>query len=251
MTLFVISFLVCCLSVMTVRGRRGKWPDGMPVTRPRLVAVGGTYEGSEQRASDAYVVQERLVATADGAAGSVPGHAAAAVALGAVVAARPQHAGTRESDLAECARAAQRAVRDAAPSDPAPPSPAGTLDVIVLDGGETPRLRYAHVGGGVIWHCPKGGAPASLTEPAGGAPPPGAGVPSELDVAVGSVPIRPGDRVVVVTDGVVRALGTRRVADLLAEGSSPVACLDRFYDELAAAEPEEDATVVIADFVTV
>ncbi|MGP3956727.1 hypothetical protein ACTWPT_12060 [Nonomuraea sp. 3N208] len=61
MTFFVISFLVGCLSVMTVRGKRGKWPPGMPVTRPRLVAVGassGTYEGTHGRASDAYVVQE-------------------------------------------------------------------------------------------------------------------------------------------------------------------------------------------------
>ncbi|RVX38529.1 hypothetical protein EDD27_0842 [Nonomuraea polychroma] len=39
MTLFVISFLIGCLSVMTVRGKRGNWPPGMPVTRPEVGTV--------------------------------------------------------------------------------------------------------------------------------------------------------------------------------------------------------------------
>lgn len=257
MTLFVISILIGCLSVMTVRGKRGKWPSGMPVTRSRLVAVGGTYEGSHERASDAYVIQERLVATADGAtgaAGAEPGPAAAALALGAVVTARPQHAGTRERDLEECALAAHRAVRAGTLRKPATPDLVSTLDVIVLDPGESPRLRFAHVGSGVIWHCPKGAAPVRLTKShcfEDGRLERGLGLPSPFDAEVGSVPIRPGDRVVVVTDGVIRALGAQRVTELLAGGSSPAACLDRMYDELAAAEPQEDATVIIAEFVTV
>lgn len=96
MTFFVISILIGCLSVMNVQGRRGKWPPGMPVTRPRLVAVGGTFEGSRGRPSDAYVIQERLVATADGGTGPEAGHVAAALALAAVIAGRPQH-GARAS----------------------------------------------------------------------------------------------------------------------------------------------------------
>lgn len=254
MTIFVISILIGCLSVMTVRGKRGKWPQGMPVTRSRLVAVGGTYEGSHQRASDAYVIQERLVAAADGAAGSELDHTAAAAALGALVAARPQHTGTREQDLEECAQAAHRAVRDAALRDPAMPGLVSTLDVIVLDPGESPLVRYAHAGKGAIWHCPKGAAPVPLTTTHcfdDGPPPRALGLPSALDLEVGTVPVRPGDRVVVMTDGVVGALGVRRLTELLAVGSSAIACLDRLYDELAAAEPKEDATVIIADFVTV
>ncbi|MEU6714330.1 hypothetical protein ABZ897_22925 [Nonomuraea sp. NPDC046802] len=58
MTLVAISILVGCLSVMTVRGRQGSWPQGMPVARPRLMAVGGTSEGSQGQPSDAYVIQE-------------------------------------------------------------------------------------------------------------------------------------------------------------------------------------------------
>ncbi|WP_188189980.1 PP2C family protein-serine/threonine phosphatase [Nonomuraea sp. SYSU D8015] len=256
MTYFVMSILIGCLSVMAVRGKRGKWPQGMPVTRPRLVAVGGTYEGSHRRASDAYVIQERLVAVADGAAGSEPGHTAAALALGAVVAAGPQHARSPrapEQDLGECAQAAHRAVRSAALRDAAMPGLVSTLDVIVLDPGESPRLRFAHVGDGAIWHCPRGGAPTRLTtsRSADDGPPCGLGLPAALEPEVGAVPIRPGDRVIVVTDGVVQALGARRMTELFATGSSPVACLDRLYDELAAAEPKEDATVIIADVVTV
>jgi serine/threonine protein phosphatase PrpC len=253
MTFFVISILIGCLSVMTVRGKRGKWPDGMPVTRPRLVAAGGTYEGSHARPSDAYVVQERLVAAADGASGPDLGHAAAALALSAVVAARPQHAGTREQDLDECAQAAHRAARTAAPRDPAMTGLVTTLDVIVLDHGETPRVRFAHIGTGAIWHCPKGEAATPLTTSRHvdvGAPARGLGLPAALNPEVGSVPVRPGDRVAIVTDGVVRALGAQRLGQLLTEGSSPGACLDRMYDELAAAEPKEDATIVIADVVT-
>ncbi|WP_327584101.1 protein phosphatase 2C domain-containing protein [Nonomuraea sp. NBC_00507] len=250
MTLFVISFLIGCLSVMTGRGKRGQWPPGMPVTRPRLVAVGGTYEGVHGRASDAYVVQERLVAVADGAAGAEPGHTAAAVALGAVVAARPQRAGRREEDLDECAQTAHRALRTAALREPAGRDLVSTLDVIVLDPGESPRLRFAHVGNGAIWHCVKGAAPVPLTTAHSFGDGPllrGLGLPSALNPEVGAVSIHPGDRVVIVTDGVVRALGPQRMAELFTAGSSPAACLDRIYDELAAADPKEDATVIIAD----
>ncbi|MCK2220167.1 serine/threonine-protein phosphatase [Actinomadura sp. ATCC 31491] len=254
MTFFVISILIGCLSVMTVQGRRGKWPPGMPVTRPRLVAVGGTYEGTHGRPSDAYVVQERLVATADGGAGAELGHAAAALALAAVVAARPQHAGTREQDLDDCAQAAHRAVRNAALRNPAMPELTSTLDLIVLDPGESPRLRFAHVGNGAIWHCPRGGTPAPLTTSHcfdDGPPLRALGRPTALNAEVGTVAVRPGDRVVIVTDGVVRALGAQRLTELLDAAAPPVACLDRLYDELAAVEPKDDATVVIADFVTV
>ncbi|MEW9548212.1 PP2C family serine/threonine-protein phosphatase [Nonomuraea sp. NPDC050783] len=278
MTIFVISILIGCLSVMTVQGRRGKWPPGMPVTRPRLVAVGGTYEGSQARQSDGYVIQERLIATADGTAGQATGrgtgggagsgagggigggagselgHVAAALALAAVVAARPQHGGTREQDLDECAQAAHRAVRNAALRDPATPGLSSTLDLIVLDPGESPRLRFAHVGGGGIWHCPRGGRPVPLTTSHcfdDGPPLRALGRATALNPEIGSVAVGPGDRVVVVTDGVLRALGAQRLTELLAEGVSPAACLDRLYDELAAVEPKEDATVVIADFVTV
>ncbi|WP_170223670.1 SpoIIE family protein phosphatase [Nonomuraea turkmeniaca] len=257
MTLFVISFLIGCLSVMTVRGKRGKWPPGMPVTRPRLVAVGGTYEGTLGRASDAYVIQERIVAVADGAAGATggvqPGHTAAALALGAVVAARPQHAGSPhalEQDLDECAQAAHRAVRAAAVRDPAAPGLVSTLDMIVLDAGESPRLRFAHVGNGAIWHCVKGTAPVPLTTSHTSDEGPllgGIGLPAALNPEVGTVSVRPGDRVVIVTDGVIQALGAQRMAELFTADSSPVACLDRLYDELAAAEPREDATVIVAD----
>ncbi|MEV0385934.1 protein phosphatase 2C domain-containing protein [Nonomuraea sp. NPDC050643] len=253
MTLFVITILLGCLSVMTVRGRRGNWPAGMPVSRPRLVAVGGTYDGSHSRPSDAYVVQERLIAAARGVGGTELAHTAAALALGAVVAARPQHTGTRESDLDECVQVAHRAVRTSALRNPATPDLVSTLDLVVLDRGESPRLRFAHVGNGAIWHCPRGGEPRPLTTPHAFEDGPllrGVGLPSALNPEVGIVVLRPGDRVVIVTDGAVRALGVTRMKELLSDAASPVACLDRLYDEMAAAEPKDDATIVIADFVT-
>jgi serine/threonine protein phosphatase PrpC len=239
MTFISISILISCLSVMAVRGRRGPWPPGLPAARPRLSVVGGTYEGSRDRPSDVYVIQERLIAVADGGGRGLPGHTAAALALGAVVAARPQLNGTAEKDLGGCAQAARAAV---AGHEPALADPAAGLDLIVLDTGEHPRLRYAHVGAGAIWYCAKGGRPRRLTTGGG---PDGASEPE-----VGSVPLRQGDRVVVVTDGVVRALGAERLADLLADGRSPTACLDRLYDELSVSVPEEDATMLVADFVS-
>ncbi|MFG1704409.1 PP2C family protein-serine/threonine phosphatase [Nonomuraea sp. M3C6] len=248
-----ITILISCLSVMTVRGRRGNWPSGMPVTRARLVAVGGTYEGSYGPPSDAYVIQERLIAAAHGAGGTELAHTAAALALGAVVAGRPQHTGTREADLDECAQAAHRAVRTASLRNPAMPDLVSTLDLVVLDAGESPRLRFAHVGNGAIWHCAKGKEPQPLTTSHSFDDGPllrGVGLPSALNPEVGTVPLRPGDRIVIVSDGVVRALGVPRVQELLTAGVSPVACLDRLYDEMAAVEPKDDATVIIADFVT-
>ncbi|MGI5270224.1 SpoIIE family protein phosphatase [Nonomuraea sp. CA-218870] len=240
MTLISISILISCLSVMAVRGRRGPWPPGLPVARPRLSAAGGTFEGSHGRPSDEYVIQERLIAVADGGGRGRPGHTAAALALGAVVAARPQMAGTRAEELGSCARTAWRAALRA---EPALAEEATGLDLIVLDVGEHPRLRYAHVGGGAIWHCAKGGRPRRLTAA-------GTGQSGTAAPEIGSVPLRQGDRVVVVTDGVVRALGLERLLELFADGRSPTACLDQLYDELSVLEPDEDATMLVADFVS-
>ncbi|MFD2354320.1 SpoIIE family protein phosphatase [Nonomuraea ferruginea] len=163
------------------------------------------------------------------------GHTAAALALGAVVAARPQTAGTEEEDLGGCARAARDELALA--------ERATGLDLIVLDAGERPRLRYAHVGGGAIWYCAKGGRPRRLTRP-------GDGPVGTAEPEVGSVPLHQGDRIVVVTDGVVTALGAERMTALFADGRSPASCLDQLYDEMSVVEPEEDATVLVADFVT-
>ncbi|WP_336204216.1 PP2C family protein-serine/threonine phosphatase [Nonomuraea sp. LPB2021202275-12-8] len=254
MTFIVVTILISCLSAMAVHGRRGAWPPGLPTARPRLVAVGGTYEGSHGQPSDAYVIQERLIATADGAGGRDLGQAAAALALGAVVAARPQHTVRREADMDGCAQAAHRAVRTAAASTPAMSGLVSTLDLIILEPGERPCLRFAHVGDGAIWHCPKGAKPRPLTTAHtfdDGTSLRGIGLASALDPHIGTVPLRAGDRVVIVTDGVTRAIGVPRLTELLTDGSSPAVCLDRLYDEMAAVEPKEDATVVIADFVTV
>ncbi|MFI7633063.1 PP2C family protein-serine/threonine phosphatase [Nonomuraea sp. NPDC049400] len=246
MTFLAISILVGCLSVMTAR--QGNRPSGLPVARPRLVAAGGTYAGSRGQASDAYVVQERLVAAAHGTGGD-PACAAAALALAAVVAARPQY----EEELEECAQLAHRAVRTAALRDASAAGLVSTLDVVVLDPGERPCLRFAHVGNGAIWHCPKGAEPQPLTTSHafdGGPRLRGLGLPSAPNPEVGAVPLRPGDRVVIVSDGAIRVLGAARMKELLTGGASPGACLDRLYDEMAAADPKDDATVIIADYVT-
>ncbi|MEO3789196.1 SpoIIE family protein phosphatase [Nonomuraea sp. B10E15] len=265
----VIPILVGCVSVMTVRGRRESWPAGRPVARPRLVAAGGTYDGSRGRPSDAYVIQERLIAAAHGtgdAGGTGDAHTAAALALASVVAARPQRAGTREKDLGECARAAHRAARatglphatgptasGSTPAGSGGPGPVSSLDLVVLDQDQQPRLRYAHVGDGAIWHCAKGAEPRPLTTAHGsdgGLTTRGSGLPPAPTPETGTLPLRSGDRVAIVTDGVTRALGAARLKALLASGSSPAACLDRLYDEMSALEPEGDATVIIADVVT-
>ncbi|MEU4232335.1 SpoIIE family protein phosphatase [Nonomuraea sp. NPDC026600] len=257
MTFIVITILLSCLSVMAVRGHRGTWPPGMPVARPRLSAVGGTYEGSHRRPSDAYVIQERLIAAAGGADGEAEdatgGQAAAALALGAVVAARPHYAGTREVDMDGWVQAVHHSVRTASLRDPATSGLVSTLDLIILDPEGGPCLRFAHVGDGAIWHCAKSEQPQPLTTPRSltdGSPPHGIGLASDPDPQVGTVSLRPGDRVVIVTNGAIRALGVPRMRELFAGGPSPAACLDRVFDEMAAVEPKDDATVVIADFVT-
>ncbi|MEU7747811.1 SpoIIE family protein phosphatase [Nonomuraea sp. NPDC049158] len=322
MTFIVIAILISCLSVMAIRGQRGTWPPGMPVARPRLSAVGGTYEGSHGRPSDAYVIQERLIATASGSVsgplgeqgggwlggplggplggqggGRIGGQgggqgggrlggqgrgrlgdaSVAAVALGAVVAARPRYGAARKVDMDGWAQAVHRSIRTAAQCDPATSGLVSTLDLIILDATDTPCLRFAHVGDGAIWHCPKSARPQPLTTSYAlddgspysvedgspysvedgswyslddDSPQRGLGLASALSPQVGTVSLRPGDRVVIITNGAIRALGASRMTELLAGGPSPAACLDRVFDEMAAVEPKDDATVVIADFVT-
>ncbi|MEU7835127.1 SpoIIE family protein phosphatase [Nonomuraea sp. NPDC049129] len=275
MTFIVIAILITCLSVMAIRGQRGTWPPGMPVARPRLSAVGGTYEGSHGRPSDAYVIQERLIATASGGqlgdhdggqgggwgGGQLGDVSAAAVALGAVVAARPRYGAARKVDMNGWAQAVHHSVRTAAQLDPATSGLVNTLDLIILDAADSPCLRFAHVGNGAIWHCPKSARPQPLTTSHSfedgspyslddGSPQRGLGLASALSPQVGTVSLRPGDRVVIITNGAIRALGASRMTELFAGGPSPAACLDRVFDEMAAVEPKDDATVVIADFVT-
>ncbi|GIH94793.1 PP2C family protein-serine/threonine phosphatase [Planobispora siamensis] len=254
MTFTVITILLGCLSVMAVRGRQGPWPPGAPAARPRLVVAGGTYEGSHGYPSDEYVVQERLIAAADGGGGTQFGHTAAALTLGAVVVARPQYSDRSEKGIGDCAQAAHRAVRTAALRNPAMSGLTSTLDVVVLDAGEDPCLRFAHVGDGAIWHCAKGGRPRPLTtlhSSEDGSSLRGIGLLPDLSPEIGTVALQPGDRIAIVTDGAMRALGVSRLTELFTAGASPAACLDGLYDEMAAVEPKEDATMIIADFVTV
>lgn len=173
------------------------------------------------------------------------------------------------------AQAVHHSVRTAAQRDPAMSALVSTLDLIILDAADGPCLRFAHVGDGAIWHCPKSERPQPLTtsysledgsshssgdgshshedgshSSGDGSPQCGLGLASALSPQVGTVSLRPGDRVVIITNGAIRALGVSRMAELFAGGPSPAACLDRVFDEMAAVEPKDDATVVIADFVT-
>ncbi|MEU6714322.1 hypothetical protein ABZ897_22885 [Nonomuraea sp. NPDC046802] len=58
--------------------------------------------------------------------------------------------------------------------------------------------------------------------------PRGIGLPSALNPELGTVSLRPGDRIVVLTGGALKALGAPRLTDLIADGTSPVALRSRF-----------------------
>jgi hypothetical protein len=214
--------------------------ESAPQAVLRMVTAARTGKGHRGRSGGAHLLQEELAAVAHGAGGSGLAGIAAALALGTVVAARPQHT----EDLRACALSAHRALRTAVRSDPTLSGLVSTLDVIALTqpDHEYARLRYVHVGSGAIWWCPYGGAPELLTTPHSFGDGPllrGVGLGAVLNPDSGVLSPCQGDRVVLVSGA-----GSGRAGAVLAglAGTTAGDCLDRLLAELG-----DDCTAVVAD----
>ena len=230
---------------VTVASRTGR---SRPVSEDRWVAVTG----------DAGL----LVAVADGMGGTVRGGDAAGAALAGlsgVVAGGPDLDLDR---LAAAVAAAHERVRElAVPGMPVPLRPGTTLTAVVVSGS---RAHLAHLGDSSAWLLRRGRLRRLTDEHThaaalvrAGAVQPGsvaqrrldglltrfAGMPGTACPQLATVRLRPGDRLLVATDGVTRALTVPALATLLARPDVAAADLVR---AAADAGGRDDATAVLA-----
>lgn len=198
-----------------------------------------------------------LLAVADGMGGTVGGAAAADAALAGLV----ESVGDGP-DLAAAVAAAHERVRAlAAVGMPVALRPGTTLTAVLV--GER-RLRLAHLGDSSCWLLRRGRL-RRLTEEhtsaaalvAAGAVQPGsvaqrrldgmltrfAGMPGSACPQLASVRLRPGDRLLVASDGVTRPLPVARLTELLADPELVAADLVR---AAADAGGRDDATALLA-----
>jgi len=197
-----------------------------------------------------------LLAVADGMGGTVGGAAAAGAALAGLLD-RLEAA----PDLTAAVAAAHERVRALAPDGmPVPLRPGTTLTAAVLSGR---RLQLAHLGDSSCWLVRRGRL-RRLTEEhthaaalvAAGAVEPGsvaqrrldglltryAGMPGPACPQLATSRLRPGDRLLVATDGVTRALPVAQLAALLARPGIVAGDLVR---AAADAGGRDDATALL------
>jgi PPM family protein phosphatase len=225
---------------VTVASRAGR---SRPVSEDRWVAVTGG--------------AGLLLAVADGMGGTIGGGDAATAVLAGLV-----DGLAAEQDLATAVATAHHRVRELAPDGlPVPLRPGTTLTAGLVDGH---RMRLAHLGDSSCWLLRRGRVrrlTEEHTQAAGlvraGAVEPGslaqrrldgmltryAGMPGAACPQLLSVRLRPGDRLLVATDGVTRALSVPALATLLARPGTVAGDLVRAAVDAGG---RDDATAVLA-----
>ncbi len=239
--------------VRRFHGLRPTFPLGSSAG-PLTLSFGAVSRAGERgHNQDYFLVGDGVAAVADGVGGLEKGDVASALALSTIVGRRPQHAEDKSTALIEAVRAANKAVRGEARRWLASPGMATTTDVVVFDlQAGRPAMTFVHVGDGTIWYCPAGNSPRALTEPH-------AILDGPLLLAVGQgehlvpecnqIPVRPGDRIVLSTDGLTSAAGHRLIIDELVTLADVPAqeAAARLVSLAVETGTSDDTTVVVVD----
>jgi serine/threonine protein phosphatase PrpC len=224
----------------------------------RLVAAGATKRGKRGGPNeDAFVVVDGLLAVADGVGGEAAGQIASTLTVTTVAGFRPQYAEDPRQGLRGALERANRTVRESPNQEPTWHGMACTLDVVVLgrqrDTGET--LFVAHVGDSSVWLQPQRGKPRPLTTPHAIKNGPllnAIGLNEEVELDLIEVPVRPGDRVILASDGITKVMSPEQLDGLMMElGSlSPERAADALVEAAILAGARDDTTIVVGDIVT-
>ncbi len=211
----------------------------------RMRAVARTFPGRATGNADVYLIQNGMIAVADGGSPVQLGARVASLALSATVVALADAPGATEERLRHCVANANRTVRAAAAADPRLARQASTLDCLLLEPGMS-RLHYAHVGNGAIWYWPVDSAPRALTTPhsSGWVLLRGVGMVEDLLPDVGVLELAPGDRILVATAGLSHELTQETIIKLPGPADSPDACLERLADMAATG-----GSGIVVDFI--
>jgi len=227
-----------------------------PGDQPPRLAVAADTSAVGKLTQDAYFAQTNLAAVARGLTGTDIDQRAATLALGAVLAMRPQHAEDPAQALREAASAANRTICAISRRDPQLPDMVTTLDVVMLSAqaGKL-ALYYAHAGNSTIWlQRADGSQVRPLTKAhafAGGPLLRAVGLAPELTPDVAAEPVSLGDRVFIATESADFRL-TREHAHYIADeyAHRPLRACVAALISLIPAGAAENVTVVAAEIGT-
>jgi PPM family protein phosphatase len=220
--------------------------------------VGRVREGNE----DGFVAAEPLFAVADGMGGHQGGEVASKVALETL-----QKAADGTADLAEVVQEANRAVFTRASQDPALLGMGTTLTAVLV---EEHRLHLAHVGDSRMYLARDGRLERitrdhtvveEMVEQGRLTPEEAAihpqrsivtralGVEEDIQVDELDLDVRPGDRVLLCSDGLTGMVDEGEILRLLTEHRDAQAATDALVDAANRAGGQDNITAVILDVV--
>jgi PPM family protein phosphatase len=218
--------------------------------------VGRVREGNE----DSYMVHEPLFAVADGMGGHQGGEVASKLALDTL----KQVAGG-ERALIQAMQDANRAVFDRAGQDPGLAGMGTTLTAFLVEGD---AIRLAHVGDsrayllrdGKLQRITKDHTVVERLVEEGRLTPQEAeihpqrsiltraiGVEGDVQVDQGTIEVRPGDRLLLCSDGLTGMVGEEEITRILTERSDPQAAADALIEAANEAGGQDNITAVVLD----
>ena len=235
-------------------GRTPRALPPAPVATAGWVVRGHTNQGLQrERNEDSYLATPELVAVADGIGGGPAGDLASKIVIETV-----RHLLSRAEDppraLAVSVARAASALFGAAMVDADLRGMGTTLDVVLLGSGPWPIAHGVHVGDGAVWYVPGGGRAVALTT----FDRDGEGRLSSAVSSTGREPqpalwkrhVRPGDRLVVTTDGFHAHLWGEHAIRLIEEfrDDPPLDAARALVSAALGAGGRDNVTVVVADY---
>ncbi|GAA3080011.1 PP2C family protein-serine/threonine phosphatase [Streptosporangium carneum] len=233
-------------------------PPG-PLPSPVLAfdAAGRTNAGNRGANADGFLIQDRLIAVADGVSAATASRWASALALGAVL--RGQAGGSPDPllGLRDSLEAANETLRGAGRDAPELTGMATTLDLVSLaeDDGSW-FAAFAHVGDGAVYSFtgPREGQILTTPHSIGGGPLLRAvGAEETLYSDVDRIDVRPGMLIVVATNGLTDVLSFLDVQNVVRRhfDAPPYLCAGALLDAAYRRSTDDDVTVVVARVVEV
>lgn len=218
--------------------------------------VGRVREGNE----DAYMVRDPLFAVADGMGGHQGGEVASNLALE-----RLERATDGGSDLADVVREANRAVFEQAAQDPGLAGMGTTLTAVRV---QDERLHLAHVGDSRMYLLRDGrleritrdhtvveqlvdqgrmSAEDAKIHPQRSILTRALGVDEDIQVDESDVDVRPGDRVLLCSDGLTGMVDEDRILSILTDTPDPQAACGALIEAANQAGGQDNITAVVLD----
>jgi PPM family protein phosphatase len=218
--------------------------------------VGRVREGNE----DAYMVRDPLFAVADGMGGHQGGEVASNLALE-----RLERASDGDSDLADVVREANRAVFEQAAQDPGLAGMGTTLTAVRV---QDERLHLAHVGDSRMYLLRNGSleritrdhtvveqlvdqgrmsAEDAKIHPQRSILTRALGVDEDIQVDEADVDVRPGDRVLLCSDGLTGMVDEDRILSILTAIPDPRAACAALIEAANQAGGQDNITAVVLD----